>query len=174
MRRRIEAMTRGYPDRAEYFVDRLARGIGKLAAPFHPNPVIVRLSDFKTNEYAHLVGGAEFEPAEENPMLGLRGASRYYSDRYRDGFALECRAIRRVREEIGLTNVVVMVPFCRTPAEADRLLTKIKEKLRGPDPSHLRQIRVLLQDFTNQYRRRYVAPRDGLGALEAAKFHFSG
>ena len=124
-KRRIEAMTRGYPDRAEYFVDRLARGIGKLAAPFHPNPVIVRLSDFKTNEYAHLIGGAEFEPAEENPMLGLRGASRYYSDRYRDGFALECRAIRRVREEIGLTNVVVMVPFCRTPAEADRVLAEM-------------------------------------------------
>ncbi|GGG22283.1 phosphoenolpyruvate synthase [Caldovatus sediminis] len=124
-KRRIADLTRGYPDKSEYFVDRLARGIAKLAAPFHPNPVIVRLSDFKSNEYAHLIGGAAFEPSEENPMLGLRGASRYYSDRYREGFALECRAIRRVREEIGLANVVVMVPFCRTPAEADRVLAEM-------------------------------------------------
>ncbi|MDJ0388429.1 phosphoenolpyruvate synthase [Roseomonas sp. E05] len=124
-RRQIEAMTQGYPDKAEFFVERLARGIAKLAAPFHPHPVIVRLSDFKSNEYAHLLGGAAFEPVEENPMLGLRGASRYYSERYREGFALECRALRRVREEIGLSNVVVMVPFCRTPAEADRVLAEM-------------------------------------------------
>jgi pyruvate,water dikinase len=124
-RREIAALTRGFADKTEFFVDRLARGIAKLAAPFHPNPVIVRLSDFKSNEYAHLLGGAAFEPTEENPMLGLRGASRYYSDRYREGFALECRAIRRVREEIGLDNVVVMVPFCRSPAEADRVLAEM-------------------------------------------------
>ncbi|MCX8135322.1 MAG: phosphoenolpyruvate synthase [Roseococcus sp.] len=122
---RIAEITRGWPDKTEYFVDRLARGIAKLAAPFHPKPVILRLSDFKSNEYAHLLGGAEFEPAEENPMLGLRGASRYYSERYREGFALECRAIRRVREEIGLRNLVVMVPFCRTPQEADRVLAEM-------------------------------------------------
>ena len=121
-RRRIEDLTRGYEDKCGYFVDVLARGIAKIAAPFHPHPVIVRLSDFKSNEYAHLIGGAEFEPHEENPMLGLRGASRYYSARYRDGFALECRAIRKAREEIGLDNVVVMVPFCRTPDEADKVL----------------------------------------------------
>ena len=84
--------------------------------------MIVRLSDFKTNEYAHLIGGTAFEPVEENPMLGLRGASRYYSERYREGFALECRAIRKAREEIGLDNVIVMVPFCRTPREADQVL----------------------------------------------------
>ena len=93
-RRQIEQLTRGFEDKAEYFVDNLARGIAKIAAPHHPNPVIVRLSDFKSNEYAHLIGGAAFEPKEENPMLGLRGASRYYSDRYREGFALECRALR--------------------------------------------------------------------------------
>jgi len=121
-RRQIEVLTRGYRDPRDYFVDQLARGIAKIAAPYHPNDVIVRLSDFKTNEYAHLIGGAAFEPKEENPMLGFRGASRYYSDRYREGFALECRAFRKVREEIGLTNVIVMVPFCRTPAEADRVL----------------------------------------------------
>jgi pyruvate,water dikinase len=126
-RRQIEQLTRGFKDRAEYFVDNLARGIAKIAAPHHPNPVIVRLSDFKSNEYAHLIGGAAFEPKEENPMLGLRGASRYYSDRYREGFALECRALKKVREEIGLDNVIVMVPFCRTPKEADRVLKVMAE-----------------------------------------------
>ncbi len=133
--REIEEMTRGFPDKAAFFVERLASGIARLAAPFHPKPVIVRLSDFKSNEYAHLIGGAAFEPVEENPMLGLRGASRYYSDRYRDAFALECRAIRRVREEIGLANVVVMIPFCRTPAEADRVLAEMARHglVRGRD-----------------------------------------
>ncbi|MCA3379233.1 MAG: phosphoenolpyruvate synthase [Roseomonas sp.] len=134
-KQRIAAITRGWPDKAEYFVDRLAQGIAKLAAPFHPKPVILRLSDFKSNEYAHLIGGGEFEPAEENPMLGLRGASRYTSVRYRDGFALECRAIRRVREVIGLRNLIVMVPFCRSPAEADRVLAEMARHglVRGAD-----------------------------------------
>lgn len=118
----IAALTHGYVDGIEYFVDNLARGIARLAAAFHPHPAIVRLSDFKTNEYAHLIGGTPFEPHEENPMLGLRGASRYYDERYREGFALECRALKRVRETLGFTNVIVMVPFCRTPAEADRVL----------------------------------------------------
>lgn len=120
--RQIRELTRGYKNPADYFVDSLALGIAKLAAPYYPHPVIVRLSDFKTNEYAHLLGGAVFEPHEENPMLGWRGASRYYDARYREGFALECRALRRVRNEIGLANVIVMVPFCRTPDEADRVL----------------------------------------------------
>jgi len=126
-RRQIEQLTRGYSDPRDFFVDQLARGIAKIAAPYHPHDVIVRLSDFKTNEYAHLIGGASFEPREENPMLGFRGASRYYSDRYKEGFALECRALRKVREEIGLKNVIVMVPFCRTPAEADRVLSVMAE-----------------------------------------------
>ncbi|MBX6367178.1 MAG: phosphoenolpyruvate synthase [Rhodospirillales bacterium] len=126
-RRRIDELTRGFADKTEYFVETLALGIGKIAAPFHPHPVIVRLSDFKTNEYAHLIGGAGFEPKEENPMLGFRGASRYYDDRYREGFALECRALRRVRDVIGFRNVIVMVPFCRTPAEADRVLAVMAE-----------------------------------------------
>jgi pyruvate,water dikinase len=121
-RRQIAELTEGFRDRTEYFVDGLARGIAKIAAPSFPRPVVVRTSDFKTNEYAGLIGGAQFEPHEENPMLGFRGAARYASDRYRDGFALECRALRRVRDEIGLTNVVVMIPFCRTPAEADQVL----------------------------------------------------
>ncbi len=124
-RRRIRSLTEGYDDPRDYFVDRLALGIGRIAAPYHPHPVIVRLSDFKTNEYAHLIGGAAFEPKEENPMLGFRGASRYYDERYREGFALECRALKRVREELGFSNVIVMVPFCRTPAEADRVLAEM-------------------------------------------------
>lgn len=118
----IAELTGGYADKAEYFVDRLARGLSRIAAASHPKPVIVRMSDFKTNEYAGLIGGAEFEPDEENPMIGFRGASRYYSDAYRDGFALECRAIKRLREDMGFANVVVMIPFCRSPKEADRVL----------------------------------------------------
>ncbi|MDP8992410.1 MAG: phosphoenolpyruvate synthase [Actinomycetota bacterium] len=114
--------------REEYFVDRLARGIARIAAAHHPNPVIVRMSDFKTNEYADLIGGPQFEPREANPMLGWRGASRYYSEDYRDGFALECRAVRRAREEIGLDNAMVMIPFCRTPEEADRVLETMAEE----------------------------------------------
>jgi pyruvate,water dikinase len=118
----IAELTTGYETPPEYFVDRLARGIAKLAAPFHPHPAIVRLSDFKTNEYGHLLGGEAFEPSEENPMLGFRGAARYYSDLYREGFALECKALKRAREVLGFENIVVMVPFCRTPSEADKVL----------------------------------------------------
>nr|MCU0987625.1 phosphoenolpyruvate synthase [Acetobacteraceae bacterium] len=127
VRHEIARLTRGWPSKADYFVATLARGAARIAAPFHPKPVIVRLSDFKSNEYAHLLGGGTFEPAEENPMLGLRGASRYYAERYREGFALECRAMRMAREEIGLDNIILMVPFCRTPAEADRVLAVMAE-----------------------------------------------
>ena len=126
-RKAIADLTRGYADRTEYFVDHLARGLSRIAAVCHPKPVIVRMSDFKTNEYADLLGGRQFEPEEENPMIGFRGASRYYSDRYRAGFALECRAIRRLREDMGFDNVIVMIPFCRTPDEADRVLKVMAE-----------------------------------------------
>jgi pyruvate,water dikinase len=122
VREEILKLTAGYADRPGYFVERLARGIAKIAASQYPAPVIVRMSDFKTNEYADLIGGRQFEPDEENPMLGFRGASRYYSDEYREAFALECRAIRMVREEIGLDNVLIMIPFCRTLEEADKVL----------------------------------------------------
>jgi len=124
-RREILALTEGYEDKVEYFVDNLARGIAKIAASQYPEPVIVRMSDFKTNEYANLIGGQQFEFQENNPMLGFRGASRYYSERYRKGFALECRAVKRVREEMGLANVIVMIPFCRTLKEADRVLQEL-------------------------------------------------
>jgi pyruvate,water dikinase len=135
VRRQVDDLVGGAASREEYFVDRLARGIARIAAAHHPNPVIVRMSDFKTNEYADLVGGRQFEPKEANPMLGWRGASRYYSDGYREGFALECRAVRRAREEIGLANVMVMIPFCRTPEEADRVLETMAEEglVRGRD-----------------------------------------
>ena len=119
---RIRELARNYKDKSEYFVDQLAQGIATIAASQYPDPVIVRMSDFKTNEYAELIGGRQFEFNEENPMLGFRGASRYYSDHYRAGFALECAAIRRVREQVGLDNLVVMIPFCRTLKEADRVL----------------------------------------------------
>lgn len=122
VQKQIEALTLGYRNKADYFVEKLALGIAKIAASQYPDDVIVRMSDFKTNEYANLIGGRDFEPEEANPMLGFRGASRYYSPDYQDGFALECRAIRKVREEIGLSNVLVMIPFCRTLEEADRVL----------------------------------------------------
>ena len=125
VRRQIAELTRGFADKSEYFVDRLARGIAMIAASQYPEPVIVRMSDFKTNEYANLIGGRQFEPEEKNPMLGFRGAARYYSPRYRDGFALECRAIRRVRDEFGFGNVIIMIPFCRTLAEADKVLDEL-------------------------------------------------
>ena len=125
VRENIRKITQGYKDKREFFVDKLATGIAKIAASQYPDPVILRTSDFKTNEYADLIGGKEFEPDEENPMLGWRGASRYYSEGYREGFALECLAIKKVREEIGLDNLIVMIPFCRTTGEADRVLSEM-------------------------------------------------
>ncbi len=121
-RAEIAALTRGYDDKAEFFVDHLAMGLSRIAALCYPKPVIVRMSDFKTNEYAELIGGRPFEPHEENPMIGFRGASRYYSESYAPGFALECQAIKRLRDEMGFDNVVVMIPFCRSLDEADKVL----------------------------------------------------
>jgi pyruvate,water dikinase len=155
----IAELTAGYADKTDYFVDRLSRGLSRIAAAFYPKPVIVRMSDFKTNEYANLAGGAEFEPKEENPMLGFRGASRYYSPRYREGFALECRAIRRLRETLGFSNVLVMIPFCRSTQEADRVLKVMAENglERGKDglevyvmceiPSNV----ILAKDFAERF-----------------------
>jgi len=131
----IRARVRGWPTTGEYFVDKLASGVGMIAAAFHPRPVIVRMSDFKSNEYASLVGGRDFEPAEANPMIGFRGASRYYHERYREGFALECQAIRRVRRDMGLTNLKVMIPFCRTLEEGRKVLQEMEKSglRRGED-----------------------------------------
>ncbi|HEY9011122.1 MAG TPA: phosphoenolpyruvate synthase, partial [Devosia sp.] len=126
-RKQIAQLTGAYPTPSDYFVDKLSRGLARLAAAAFPRPVIVRMSDFKTNEYAGLLGGSAFEPEEENPMIGFRGASRYYSESYRAGFELECQAIVRLRQQLGFHNVIVMIPFCRTPHEADLVL----EVMRG-------------------------------------------
>lgn len=155
----IERLTEAYLDRGQYFVDRLAHGIARIAASRWPAPVVVRTSDFKTNEYAKLLGGAPFEPDEANPMIGWRGASRYYSAGYREGFALECRALRQAREEMGLTNIVVMIPFCRTLHEADQVLAVLAEEglVRGEKglqvyvmaeiPANI----ILAQDFAKRF-----------------------
>ena len=127
LKRAIADMTSGYADKAEFFVDKLAEGVGMIAAAFYPKQVIVRLSDFKSNEYANLIGGKLFEPQEENPMIGWRGASRYYSPDYKEAFGLECRAMKKIREEMGLTNVEIMIPFPRTVEEAEKVIETMAE-----------------------------------------------
>ena len=127
LRQSITHLTRHHRDKKDYFVDRLAQGVATIAAAFHPHDVIVRMSDFKSNEYANLVGGLQFEPVEENPMIGFRGASRYYSPLYKDGFALECKAMKRVRDEMGFTNVKLMIPFCRTVEEGKQVVATMRE-----------------------------------------------
>ena len=127
LKRAIADMTSGYEDKAEFFVDKLAEGVGMIAAAFYPKQVIVRLSDFKSNEYANLIGGKLFEPDEENPMIGWRGASRYYSPDYKAAFGLECRAMKKIREDMGLTNVEIMIPFPRTVEEAEKVIETMAE-----------------------------------------------
>ena len=127
VKEKIAEMTALYQNKPDFFTDKLAHGIGTIAAAFYPNPVIVRMSDFKSNEYANLLGGRQFEPKEENPMIGWRGASRYYDPNYREAYALECKALKRVRDEMGLTNVVPMIPFCRTPDEGRKVLAEMEK-----------------------------------------------
>ena len=124
--REIEQLTGDY-DKEEYFVERLAQGVGTIVAAFYPKPVVVRMSDFKTNEYASLLGGIYFEMVENNPMIGFRGASRYFDERYREGFSLECRAMKKVRDEMGLTNLILMIPFCRTVEEARKVIAEMEK-----------------------------------------------
>jgi pyruvate,water dikinase len=135
VREEIEKLTRGYDNKGDCFVDKLAQGVAKIGAAFYPNDVIVRMSDFKSNEYVNLLGGSYFEPQEENPMIGWRGASRYYDDKYRDGFVLECKAMKKVREEMGLTNVKLMLPFVRTVEEGKRVVEIMKKNglIQGKD-----------------------------------------
>jgi pyruvate,water dikinase len=127
VKNKITKLTVGYSNKADFFVDKLSQGISTIAAAFYPKDVILRMSDFKTNEYADLIGGKDFEPHEANPMLGFRGASRYYDPRYREGFALECRAIKKVREEMGLTNLKIMIPFCRTLEEGRKVIAELEK-----------------------------------------------
>jgi len=121
----ISQLTARYENKADFFVDKLAHGIGTIAAAFYPKPVVVRMSDFKSNEYANLLGGRAFEPTEENPMIGWRGASRYYDPKYREAYGLECQALKRVRDDMGLTNVIPMIPFCRTPEEGRKVIAEM-------------------------------------------------
>ncbi len=167
-RDQVEELVSGHPDGATYFVERLSEGVGTIAAAFHPRPVVVRMSDFKSNEYANLVGGSWFEPHEENPMLGFRGASRYAHPGYAEGFELECRAMRRVREEMGLTNVVLMIPFVRRLEEADLVLARMAELglERGRDgleiyamcevPNNV----VLIDDFARRFDGLSIGSND--------------
>jgi pyruvate,water dikinase len=123
----IEQLTIGYEDKKVFFIDRLAQGVAKIAAAFYPKDVIVRMSDFKSNEYANLIGGSEFEPVEDNPMIGFRGACRYYDENYQEGFGLECLAMKKVRDEMGLNNVKLMVPFCRTAKEGRLVIAEMRK-----------------------------------------------
>ncbi|HEY9864476.1 MAG TPA: phosphoenolpyruvate synthase [Candidatus Obscuribacterales bacterium] len=125
VKEQIAQLTEQYDHKPDFFVDKLAQGISMIAAAFYPNPVVVRMSDFKSNEYANLLGGRQFEPIEENPMIGWRGASRYYDPKYQAAFALECQALKRVRNEMGLANVIPMIPFCRTPEEGKKVLAEM-------------------------------------------------
>jgi pyruvate,water dikinase len=145
----IEELTHFYPDKKKYFVDKLAQGIATIAAAFYPKDVIVRLSDFKTNEYSNLIGGKEFEPHEENPMLGFRGASRYYHPLYKEGFQLECQAIREVRNEMGLTNIKLMIPFCRTVREAHQVLDVLMEYGLDRNRDHTLQVYMMAEIPSN-------------------------
>ncbi|HRN77776.1 MAG TPA: phosphoenolpyruvate synthase [Candidatus Dependentiae bacterium] len=159
IREEIDDITKSYANKPAFFVDKLAESIGKIAAAFYPRPVIVRTSDFKSNEYRGLVGGTYFEPVEENPMIGFRGASRYYNERYKEAFALECAALKKVREEMGLTNVKVMIPFVRTLEEADKVLAEMDKNglIRGQNglevimmceiPSNV----LLVDDFSKRF-----------------------
>ena len=122
-KKEIEELTYQYADKKNYFIDKLSQAIGTIAAAFYPKDVIVRMSDFKTNEYANLLGGKQFEAEEENPMIGFRGASRYYNERYKEGFKLECEAMKVVRNDMGLTNVKLMIPFCRTVDEGKKVVS---------------------------------------------------
>ena len=135
VKQQIHDLTLGYADKPQFFVDKLAQGVAMIAAAFYPKDVILRLSDFKSNEYANLIGGRAYEPAEENPMIGFRGASRYYNPRYQAGFALECRAVKKVRDEMGLTNLKLMIPFCRTVEEGRRVQAEMAKHglKRGKD-----------------------------------------
>ena len=127
VKEKINEITFNYPDKKQFFIDKLAEGISMIAAAFYPKDVIVRLSDFKSNEYSNLIGGEQFEPEEDNPMIGWRGASRYYSENYKEAFALECISLNKVREEMGLTNVKIMIPFCRTVEEGKKVLHEMEK-----------------------------------------------
>jgi pyruvate,water dikinase len=162
VKRKIEELTHHFPDKKQYFIDKLSEGIATIAAAFYPKDVIVRMSDFKTNEYANLIGGASFEPKEENPMLGFRGASRYYNELYKEGFALECAAIKRVRTNMGLTNVKVMIPFCRTLDEGKKVIEVMEQNGLDRNKDNTLQIYVMAEIPSNVLlAKKFAAIFDG-------------
>ena len=156
LRAQIDARTAGYADPVSFYVEKLTEGIATLAASFHPEPVIVRLSDFKSNEYARLLGGDRYEPGEENPMLGFRGASRYISDAFRPCFELERQAVKRVRDEMGFTNVEIMIPFVRTLDEARQVVELLAENglRRGENGLRL----IMMCELTSNFHEALAAP----------------
>jgi pyruvate,water dikinase len=155
----VETQSAGYADPVTFYVDRIAEGVATIAAAFWPKPVIVRLSDFKSNEYANLIGGDRYEPTEENPMLGFRGASRYVAESFRDCFALECRAMKKVREDMGLTNVEIMIPFVRTVEEGKAVIDLLAQEGLKRGENGLRVIMmceipsnvILAEDFLQHF-----------------------
>jgi pyruvate,water dikinase len=158
VRQEIDDITRAYDDKAAFFVDQLAYGVGTIAAAFYPRPVLVRTSDFKTNEYRNLIGGSYFEPIEENPMIGFRGASRYYNERYKEAFALECAALKKVYYDMGLSNLQIMLPFVRTVGEAKNVCTEMASHGLERGKDNLKMImmceipsNVMLIDEFSQY-----------------------
>lgn len=168
VKNKINIATVGFKDKEQFFVDKLAEGIGKIASAFYPKPVIIRFSDFKSNEYAQLIGGGLFEPKEENPMLGWRGASRYYDPKFKDAFLLECRAFKKAREKFGLDNIWAMVPFCRTPQEAEMVLQVMEESGLKKDENGLKIIVmceipsnvILTEEFLNLFDGMSIGSND--------------
>jgi len=148
VKKQIDEITAGYKDKKQFFIDKLAEGVATIAAAYHPKDVIIRLSDFKSNEYANLIGGTPYEPVEANPMIGWRGASRYYDPKYEPAFALECKALAKVRNEMGLTNLKVMVPFCRTVVEGKKVL-EIMAKHGLPQGKNGLEVYVMAEIPTN-------------------------
>src|SRR5207248_1894914 len=161
LRRKIAEATRGYPDARTFFIEKMVEGVATIACAFWPKPVIVRRSDFKSNEYRKLLGGEAYEPEEENPMLGFRGASRYIADSFRDCFALECRAMKRVRDDLGLTNVEIMIPFVRTVSEAKRVVELLAQHGLVRGENGLRLIMMCEIPSNSLLAEQFLAHFDG-------------
>jgi pyruvate,water dikinase len=170
LKKKIDALTLGYDDKVQFYIDKLAEGIGTIGAAFYPKPVIVRFSDFKTNEYRSLLGGEAYEPQEENPMIGFRGASRYYNKNFKDAFILECKAMKKVREEFGLDNVIPMVPFCRTVDEGRKVVAIMAENGLSREPHFAPQDGASRGDIDFKPLKIYVMCEIPANVILAEKF----
>jgi pyruvate, water dikinase len=171
IKKQIDELTVGYDDKVKFYVEKLADGIGILASAFYPNEVILRFSDFKTNEYANLIGGKAYEPKEENPMIGWRGASRYYDPNFSQAFALECQAVKKVREEMGLYNLKTMIPFCRTPEEGKKVVEVMEQNgLKRVKKSFLKNIFKKNNDGINRDLEIWVMAEIPSNILQVEEF----